>query len=71
MTDAPDPDADRYAYSRTAPARIALSAEPRELADRATAGVPAPHDMWALSPFSSVPKPGSPEKGRHDRTNAA
>ncbi|MCV2458063.1 hypothetical protein OEB94_01985 [Streptomyces sp. ICN988] len=35
MTDAPDPDADRYAYSRTAPARLALSAEPpRELADR-------------------------------------
>ncbi|MBH5130621.1 hypothetical protein HUT15_34750 [Streptomyces sp. NA03103] len=34
MTDAPDHDADRYAYSRTAPARLALSAEPRELADR-------------------------------------
>lgn len=33
MTDAPDPDADRYAYSRTAPARLVLSAEPRELAD--------------------------------------
>ena len=38
MTDAPDPDADSYAYSRTAPARLVqsaeLSAEPRELADR-------------------------------------
>ncbi|MFE1075012.1 hypothetical protein ACFW5W_27835 [Streptomyces sp. NPDC058783] len=34
MTDAPDPDADRYAYSRTATARLVLSAEPRELADR-------------------------------------
>ncbi|MEV8127773.1 hypothetical protein AB0P07_27480 [Streptomyces sp. NPDC085944] len=34
MTDAPDPDADRYAYSRIAPARLALSAKPRGLADR-------------------------------------
>ncbi|WP_186779884.1 hypothetical protein [Streptomyces salinarius] len=47
MTDARDPDTDRYAYSRTALARLALSAELRELADRAAAGVPTTHDMWA------------------------
>ncbi|MGW5042188.1 hypothetical protein ACWEQK_28925 [Streptomyces parvulus] len=47
MTDACDPDTDRYAYSRTALARLALSAELRELADRASAGVTTTHDMWA------------------------
>ncbi|MFG3078319.1 hypothetical protein [Streptomyces sp. NPDC048225] len=47
MTDTRDPDADRCAYSRTAPARLALSAEQRERADRALAGVPTTHDVWA------------------------
>lgn len=47
MTDTPDPDADRCAYSRTALARLALSAEQRELVDRALAGVPTTHDVWA------------------------
>jgi hypothetical protein len=48
MTDAArDPSNDRYAYSRTALARLALSAELRELADRAAAGVPTTNDMWA------------------------
>ncbi|MEV6886241.1 hypothetical protein [Streptomyces sp. NPDC051135] len=47
MTDTPDPDADRCAYGRTALARLALSAEQRELADRALAGVPTTHDVWA------------------------
>ncbi|MFE7268539.1 hypothetical protein ACFU9B_42320 [Streptomyces sp. NPDC057592] len=48
MTDAEhDPDSERYAYSRTALARLALSFELRELADRAAAGVPTTNDMWA------------------------
>ncbi|MFC7872034.1 hypothetical protein ACFUS2_12910 [[Kitasatospora] papulosa] len=48
MTDVEhDPDSERYAYSRTALARLALSAELRELADRAIAGVPTTNDMWA------------------------
>ncbi|WP_226487496.1 hypothetical protein [Streptomyces parvulus] len=47
MTDACDPDVDRFAYSRTALARLALSAQLRELADRAAADVPTTHDMWA------------------------
>ncbi|MGV9815897.1 hypothetical protein ACWDTQ_28805 [Streptomyces cellulosae] len=48
MTDAEyDPDSERFAYSRTALARLALSAELRELADRAAGGVPTTSDMWA------------------------
>jgi hypothetical protein len=48
MTDAErDPSNDRYAYSRTALARLTFSAELRELADRAAAGVPTTNDMWA------------------------
>ncbi|PBC72368.1 hypothetical protein BX261_7304 [Streptomyces sp. 2321.6] len=48
MTDAEhDPDSERYAYSRTALARLALSSELRDLADSAAAGVPTTHDMWS------------------------
>ncbi|CAM5513141.1 hypothetical protein STENM223S_03149 [Streptomyces tendae] len=47
MTDTPDPDADRCAYSRTALARLALSAKQLELVDRALTGVPTTHDVWA------------------------
>ncbi|WP_306324122.1 MULTISPECIES: hypothetical protein [unclassified Streptomyces] len=36
----PDPVTDRFAYSRTALARLVLSFEQRDLADRAAAGVP-------------------------------
>lgn len=39
-----DPATDRYAYSRTALARLVLSYELRELADRAAAGVPTGSD---------------------------
>ncbi|KUL73911.1 MULTISPECIES: hypothetical protein [unclassified Streptomyces] len=42
-----EPANERYAYSRTALARLALSDELRELADRAAAGVPTTNDMWA------------------------
>ncbi|MEH0589855.1 hypothetical protein QA942_39820 [Streptomyces sp. B21-106] len=48
MTDAEhDPASERYAYSRTALARLALSAELRELAERAAGGIPTTNDMWA------------------------
>lgn len=36
----PDPTTDRFAYSRTALARLVLSFEQQDLADRAAAGVP-------------------------------
>ncbi|MFE4678204.1 hypothetical protein [Streptomyces sp. NPDC056723] len=42
-----DPDSERYAYSRTALARLAFSAELRELADRAAARVPTTNDCWS------------------------
>ncbi|ARE79470.1 hypothetical protein B6R96_36235 (plasmid) [Streptomyces sp. Sge12] len=48
MTDAEhDSDSERYAYSRTALARLVLSAELRELADSAGDGVATTQDMWA------------------------
>ncbi|MBD2829901.1 hypothetical protein ID875_21290 [Streptomyces globisporus] len=47
MTDAKhDPDTERYAYSPKALARLALSYELRELADRAAAGVPTGSDEY-------------------------
>jgi len=42
----PDPETDRYSYSRTALARLALAYERRELADRAMGGVPTTSDAW-------------------------
>lgn len=40
----PDPETDRYSYSRTALARLALAYELEELADRAMGGVPTIND---------------------------
>lgn len=42
-----DAATDRFAYSRAALARLVLSAELRDLADRAAAGVPAGSDSWS------------------------
>lgn len=42
-----DPDTERYAYSPKALARLVLSYELRELADRAAAGVPTGSDDYA------------------------
>jgi hypothetical protein len=48
MTDVEhDPDTERYAYSPKALARLVLSYELRELADRAAAGVPTGSDDYA------------------------
>jgi hypothetical protein len=48
MTDVKhDPDTERYAYSPEALARLVLSYELRELADRAAAGVPTGSDDYA------------------------
>ncbi|MFG3229389.1 hypothetical protein ACGF07_32030 [Kitasatospora sp. NPDC048194] len=52
MTDT-DPGTDRYAYSRTALARLALSHELAGLADRAAAGVPTVNDAFT-NPGESV-----------------
>jgi hypothetical protein len=43
----PDPETDRYSYSRTALARLALAYELQELADRAIGGVPTVDDSWS------------------------
>ena len=43
----PDPDTDRFAYSRTALARLALAHEAAYLADRAAEVVPTRHDAWS------------------------
>ncbi|MFJ1536368.1 hypothetical protein ACIOFV_50195 [Streptomyces mirabilis] len=43
----PDPETDRYNYSRTALARLVLSSELQELADRAIAEVPTANDSWS------------------------
>ncbi|WP_455355882.1 hypothetical protein [Streptomyces sp. SYSU K217416] len=42
------PDSERYAYSRTALARLVLSYELRDLAARAAAGVPTTIDAWSV-----------------------
>ncbi|MCX4707159.1 hypothetical protein [Streptomyces sp. NBC_01373] len=47
-TDArPDPDDDRFGYSRQALARLVLSHRLQELSERAMTWIPTTHDMWA------------------------